>query len=181
MHRLIVAFGHLPAVVEDTPGVVAREPYNRLLAAARGSASKARSSATLPCRQWPVESRRSAARASIRRFPKACSASATLPDLERRNRPRSLPPGRVHFRRRSLPYPALQNFDTPNGDFSCVRRRSNTPLQALTTLNEVIFVECAGAGPADSARRPDRRCRARLTFAFRSCVSRPRPRPSAQS
>ena len=42
------------------------------------------------------------------------------------------------FRRRSLPYPVLQNFDTPNGDFSCVRRqRSNTPLQALTTLNEV--------------------------------------------
>ena len=78
------------------------------------------------------------------------------------------------FRRRSLPYPALQNFDTPNGDFSCVRRqRSNTPLQALTTLNEVIFTECARslaqrtlamAGPSDEER---------VTFAFRSCVGRP--------
>mgnify|MGYP003344222310 FL=1 len=48
------------------------------------------------------------------------------------------------FRFRSVPYPVLQNFDAPNGDFSCVRRaRSNTPLQALTTLNEVLFMECA--------------------------------------
>jgi hypothetical protein len=48
------------------------------------------------------------------------------------------------FRRRSTPYPALQTFDVPNGDQSCVRRtRSNTPLQALTTLNEEIFVDCA--------------------------------------
>ncbi len=40
----------------------------------------------------------------------------------------------------------LQTFDAPNGDFSCVRRaRSNTPLQALTTLNEPIFLECARA------------------------------------
>ena len=78
------------------------------------------------------------------------------------------------FRRRSTPYPMLTNFDTPNGDFSCVRRtRSNTPLQALTTLNETIFLECARnlalltlkEGGADEA--------ARLTWAFRRCVSRP--------
>ncbi|MCA9060958.1 MAG: DUF1553 domain-containing protein, partial [Planctomycetaceae bacterium] len=48
------------------------------------------------------------------------------------------------FRFRSVPYPVLQNFDTPRGDVACVRRnRSNTPLQALTTLNEDLFVECA--------------------------------------
>ena len=40
----------------------------------------------------------------------------------------------------------LQTFDAPNGDFSCVRRpRSNTPLQALTLLNEPVFLECARA------------------------------------
>ena len=50
------------------------------------------------------------------------------------------------FRYRSVPYPMLQTFDAPNGDFACVRRtRSNTPLQALTTLNEPLFIECARA------------------------------------
>jgi mono/diheme cytochrome c family protein len=81
------------------------------------------------------------------------------------------------FRYRSVPYPMLQNFDAPNGDFACVRRtRSNTPLQALTTLNEPLFLECARAlalrtlqeGGSDAAR---------LAAAFRRCVARP---PSAQ-
>jgi hypothetical protein len=77
------------------------------------------------------------------------------------------------FRRRSTPYPMLTNFDTPNGDFSCVRRvRSNTPLQALTTLNESLFMECArhlalitlqDGGDTDAAR---------LGWAFRRCVAR---------
>ena len=53
-----------------------------------------------------------------------------------------------------MPYPVLQTFDAPNGDFACVRRaRSNTPLQALTTLNEPIFVECARALALRDARR----------------------------
>jgi hypothetical protein len=77
------------------------------------------------------------------------------------------------FRYRSVPYPALQAFDAPNGDFSCVRRtRSNTPLQALTSLNEPIFLECARSlalrtvteGGADDAGR--------MTYAFRRCVAR---------
>ncbi len=52
------------------------------------------------------------------------------------------------FRFRSVPYPMLQTFDAPNGEVACARRaHSNTPLQALTTLNEPLFVECAqGAG-----------------------------------
>lgn len=50
------------------------------------------------------------------------------------------------FRKRSMPDPALSSFDAPNGDFSCVRRiRSNTPLSALVSLNEPIFVEATQA------------------------------------
>lgn len=77
------------------------------------------------------------------------------------------------FRRRSTPYPMLSNFDTPNGDFSCVRRvRSNTPLQALTTLNETLFMECA-RHLAQSAVKAESSNESRLTWAFRRCVSRP--------
>lgn len=77
------------------------------------------------------------------------------------------------FRRRSLPYPVLQNFDTPNGDFSCVRRqRSDTPLQALTTLNEVIFTECARALAQRTLREAPADDPQRIAHAFRLCVSR---------
>lgn len=45
---------------------------------------------------------------------------------------------------RSVPYPVLQAFDAPKGDAACVRRdRSNTPIQALTLLNEPQMLECA--------------------------------------
>jgi mono/diheme cytochrome c family protein len=77
------------------------------------------------------------------------------------------------YRRRSTPFPSLTVFDAPPGDFSCVsRQRSNTPLQALTTLNEPLFVEAAQAlarktivdgGAADAQR---------IKFAFRRCVGR---------
>jgi hypothetical protein len=78
------------------------------------------------------------------------------------------------FRFRSVPYPVLQNFDAPNGDVSCVRRdRSNTPVQALTTLNEPLFVECAqdlAAATLTSGRANETD---RITYAFRRCLTRP--------
>jgi hypothetical protein len=76
------------------------------------------------------------------------------------------------FRFRSVPYPTLEVFDTPNGDASCVRRaRSNTPLQALVTLNEPLFVECAQS-LALFAVRSSGDDRERLHTAFRRCVTR---------
>jgi Protein of unknown function (DUF1553)/Protein of unknown function (DUF1549) len=82
------------------------------------------------------------------------------------------------FRFRSLPYPALQAFDAPNGDFSCVRRsRSNTPLQALTALNEPVFMECAQALGARALAEGGTNDADRLTYAFRRCVAR---KPSAE-
>jgi len=81
------------------------------------------------------------------------------------------------FRYRSVPHPMLQTFDAPNGDAACVRRgRSDTPLQALMTLNEPTFLSCARAlalrTVTDGGTTDDQR----LAFAFRRCVAR---RPSA--
>ncbi len=77
------------------------------------------------------------------------------------------------FRKRSMPDPVIANFDGPNGDAACARRvRSNTPLAALTGLNETIFVEAARAlalrvlreGGGDDAQRAE--------YAFFLCTSR---------
>jgi len=86
------------------------------------------------------------------------------------------------FRYRSTPYPALQVFDAPNGDFSCVRRaRSNTPLQALTTLNETIFFEAARALALKTVKEGGATDASRVEFAFRRVLARrPAARESAE-
>ncbi len=81
------------------------------------------------------------------------------------------------FRYRSVPYPMLQTFDAPNGDSSCVRRsRSNTPLQALTALNEPLFMEAAQALALKTLQEGGQDDLERITFAFRRCLAR-RPGP----
>ncbi|MCA9081756.1 MAG: DUF1553 domain-containing protein, partial [Planctomycetaceae bacterium] len=48
--------------------------------------------------------------------------------------------------RRSNPYPSMATFDAPNREVCTIRRdRTNTPLQALVTLNDPVFVEAAQA------------------------------------
>ncbi len=77
------------------------------------------------------------------------------------------------FRFRSVPYPMLQTFDAPNGDAACVRRdRSNTPLQALTSLNEPLSVECARALALRIVRHESGDDHERLEYATRLCLAR---------
>ncbi len=77
------------------------------------------------------------------------------------------------FRYRSVPYPMLQVFDAPTGDFSCVRRaRSNSPLQALVTLNEPLFVEAARALAIKTLKEGGTSDEQRLNYAFRRVLTR---------
>jgi hypothetical protein len=82
------------------------------------------------------------------------------------------------FRKRSMPDPVLSSFDAPNSDSSCARRvRSNTPLAALTGLNEPIFVESAQAMALRILREGGSDDSQRAEYAFRLCTSR---RPSSE-
>ena len=48
--------------------------------------------------------------------------------------------------KRTVPYPSMVSFDAPTRDVCVSRRiRTNTPLQALVTLNDPVFVEAAQA------------------------------------
>ncbi len=76
--------------------------------------------------------------------------------------------------RRSAPYPSFVNFDAPDRA-SCVaqRSRTNTPLQALTLLNDPVYVEMTRAFAErilneSPSGDPD----ARIRFAFRACTAR---------
>jgi hypothetical protein len=81
--------------------------------------------------------------------------------------------GLYTFRFRSVPFPMLQAFDAPNGEMSCVRRtRSNTPLQALTTLNEPLFVESAQAFARRVLTEGGGNDPERLNYAFRLATAR---------
>ncbi len=76
--------------------------------------------------------------------------------------------------RRSAPYPAFVNFDAPDRAACTVQRpTTNTPLQALTLLNDEAYVEMAHALSTrvledDSAKSDEDR----LVLAFRRCLAR---------
>jgi mono/diheme cytochrome c family protein len=78
----------------------------------------------------------------------------------------------VQIRRAHIDY-MLTAFDAPTTVQSCPKReRSNTPLQALTLMNDPLFVQCA----QQLAKRAQARARdvdARLRYIFQCCVARP--------
>jgi mono/diheme cytochrome c family protein len=74
---------------------------------------------------------------------------------------------------RATPHPALSVFDAPDAFSACTRRlRSNTPLQALTLLNDQQFYELAEALAERVQREGPQQPDAKLDYAFRLCLAR---------
>jgi hypothetical protein len=162
LHRLIVTSAVYRQSSRPTPELLARDPYNRLLA--RG-----------PRTRVDAELVRDIALAASGLLDPTVGGPSVCPPA-----PAFLAAGPERYRRalytfryRSVPYPMLQAFDAPNGDFACVRRtRSNTPLQALTILNEPIFMECARALALRTLFEGGSCDHDRLIYAVRRCLSR---------
>ncbi len=56
------------------------------------------------------------------------------------------------YLKRTTPYPSMTTFDGGSGEVCQIRRiRTNTPLQALVTLNDPVYLEAAGALAATMA------------------------------
>jgi hypothetical protein len=81
--------------------------------------------------------------------------------------------GLYTFSKRTAPYAMFTTFDAPSGE-ACLARRevSNTPLQALTLLNDPVFIEAAQAlGKTLSSQRGS--VEDRVERAFRLVLTRP--------
>ncbi|MCH2132755.1 MAG: PSD1 and planctomycete cytochrome C domain-containing protein [Phycisphaerales bacterium] len=86
--------------------------------------------------------------------------------------------GLYTFWRRSSPYPSMTTFDAPSREICSVRRiRTNTPLQALVTLNDPVYVEAAKALAGRMIREGGDELERQITRGFQLVLGRP---PSAE-
>ncbi len=172
LHRLIVTSATYRQASKARPDLAEKDPSNKLLARQK----RLRLDAEIV--------RDVALAASGRLNPKVGGPSVFPPqpdgvmNLGQSSREWKASTGDDRFRRgmytfywRATPHPALAVFDTADAFSACTRRlRSNTPLQALTLLNDAAFVELAGAlAQRIQAEAPEAQ---RLEFGFRLCTGR---------
>jgi hypothetical protein len=82
------------------------------------------------------------------------------------------------FLRRTSPYPSMITYDAPTGEVCTIRRiRTNTPLQALATLNDPVSMEAAQRLALRTLESAEENARARAERMFSLTLARP-PRTS---
>ncbi len=89
-------------------------------------------------------------------------------------------PGEDKFRRglytswrRTTPYPSMTTFDASSREVCTMRRiRTNTPLQALVTLNDPVYIEAAQAVSRRIVSGAGSSPHERAAYGFRLCLAR---------
>ena len=90
--------------------------------------------------------------------------------------------GLYTFFKRTSPHPNLLTFDCPDSNVACVKRnRSNTPLAALTTLNNATYAEAAKAFAQRIIKESLPGDEARISHGFRLCVARSPERSESEA
>ncbi len=179
LHRLIVTSATYRQSSAVTPALAERDPYNRLLA--RG-----------PRLRVEAEIVRDIALAASGLLSRKIGGPSVFPyqpdgvwDLPFNDEKWTESTGENRYRRalytfarRTAPYPSMLTFDTTSREVCTARRvRTNTPLQALTTLNDPAFFETARALAERIAREGGPDTRSRAEYGFRLCVAR-KPKPA---
>ena len=174
IHRLIVNSATYRQASRITPELYAKDPYNRLLA--RGPRVRVEGEVVqdIALSAGGLLNLKIGGPSVYPPIPEAVGDTSyggfTWPETKGPDRYRR---GLYTFWKRSLPFPSLAAFDAPSGENSCPRRaRSNTPLQALTTLNERTFVEAAQAMALRVIKEGGTNDQSRATYAFQLCTGR---------
>jgi hypothetical protein len=82
--------------------------------------------------------------------------------------------GLYTFWRRTSPYPSFMAFDASSREVICERRaRSDTPVQALVTLNDPAFFAAAGGLARRIEREGGGDTASRIDFAYETVLGRP--------
>ena len=82
--------------------------------------------------------------------------------------------GLYTFWRRTTPYPSMATFDAPSREVCCIRRQpTNTPLQALVTLNDPVYLELAQAMGRRIVQEGGATTESRVRFALQLTLARP--------
>jgi hypothetical protein len=178
MHRLIVTSAVYRQSSTATPALLDRDPYNRLFARGPRFRMEAEMIRDVTLAASGLLSRKIGG-PSV--FPYQPEGIWDLPynddswvESKGEDRYRR---GIYTFARRTAPYPSMLTFDAPSREFCTVRRvRTNTPLQALTTLNDPAFFAAAKALATRILTQGGADSRARVEYGFRLSVAR---KPSA--
>jgi hypothetical protein len=86
--------------------------------------------------------------------------------------------GLYTFWRRTAPYASFSAFDAPSREVMCERRaRSNTPVQALVTLNDPAFVAAANGLARRIMSMGEHPLAEQMAYGFECCLARA-PEPS---
>jgi hypothetical protein len=174
MHKLMVLSATYQQSSRVTPELLAHDPENKLLAHGPRSRLEAELIRDSALRASGLLSEKVGGPSVFPPQPASVTTEGTYgginwkpsPGTDRYRR------GLYTFSKRTAPFAMYNTFDAPSGE-ACVARRdvSNTPLQALTLLNDVVFVEAAQAfgkvltergGPVDE----------RVRDLFRRCLTR---------
>lgn len=174
MHRLIVTSAAYRQTSRVTPALIQADPYNRLIS--RG-----------PRFRLEAEMVRDLSLAASGLLARKVGGPSVFPPQppgiwdvpysddkwEESKGEDKFRRGLYTFTRRSALYPAMMNFDATSREFCTVRRiRTNTPLQALTTLNDAAFFETAQALGRRILTEGGSTDRSRIDFGFRLATGR---------
>jgi hypothetical protein len=175
MHRLIVTSATYLQASRVTPELLDKDPQNKLLARGARLRLEAELVRDTVLKMSGLLALKLGGPSVFPPQPPGISSEGAYGAL-----PWNVSPGADRYRRglytfckRTAPFAMFSTFDAPSGE-ACIARRevSNTPLQALTLLNDAVFVEAAQAlGQCAAARQGS--VESRAVELFRRCLVRP--------